>query len=603
MDMGMLGFLKAQAHRMDEIIWDNGLLRRQGYGHTREVADLKVVHAGPDSSIAYVYGKITGTIDENTGRQILEGISTLQVRDAGDERYGAFRWYIEESKPIDTNAAFFIMAPLAILSLFSPASLSSGEARAINDMLEIAYNWFSKECRNPILFYTNKIISDGALLTAIGKITGAEKYKEQSREFLNRWLDYTHKRGYGWGENLSRGYNGVTLQAFALIKKALDDNPSDRIILEQFNQLEKDILDTFRFFDGYEFVPTIRSYNVNGLIRLPSTLSNLAGVRGFGLADGFGAADNADLMQTLRKAITFMIYDSRLYIDEEDYIKKGYSDSLPVPRTKQTHIMDDKYSYSWMGSNGGLGSINKFPVIDGSYQHKTWGLGWQCFPVSAIVYDKQVSFLRFNADCGDRKRNHPHKDKHRDFLDPSLFSESYYPDVKTDCSQCNNTVIAIRSINKLRNRVKSISDSFDVQRFDGEVIELDARGRKWIVLSYENASICLTSLKGISGENEDYHYIDIEVHRENEDISLVQQMYIGKLKTLFKDRLCTGWVIHFVDRGMTEDEANVYLDKMQIRESCVPDGEIPRMPIWNIHSVDVLFNDDEIVSIRHDPYL
>ena len=155
MEKKLLDLLNSYSDRMGEIVWENGLLRRNGYGHTREVANLSVVHAGTDSSIAYVYGKVTGAIDEKLGIQILKGISSLQVTDSNNERFGAFRWYREESHPIDTNAAFFIMVPLAILKLFSQQSLSVSESIIIDDMLTSAYNWFSKECKNPILFYTN----------------------------------------------------------------------------------------------------------------------------------------------------------------------------------------------------------------------------------------------------------------------------------------------------------------------------------------------------------------------------------------------------------------------------------------------------------------
>ncbi len=603
MNIKLQKILQSYGYLAEKVVWEDGMVRKNSSGHTREVADLETVHSGRDTSLAYVFGKVIGNIDETEGLCILESISKLQVTDKKSDRYGAFRWYVEESKPIDTNAAFFIMAPLAILMLFSPDSLSKNEFNKIRQMLLLSYNWFSKECENPILFYTNKIVSDGALLTAIGKITDNYEHKMLSRKFLLRWLKYTEERGYGWGENLSRGYNGVTVQAFTLIKKALDDSSEDSAIMERFEKLEKAILDTFRLNNGCEFIPTIRSYNITGITKLPSVLYNLAGVEGFGFNDGLNAPDKSqDILSLHRLAVTFLIYDDRLYVDKEDYIRKGYSNTQVMPRTKKTHIMDDKFAYTWIGKNGGLGSINKFPIIEGSYQHKSWGLGWQCFPVNMIVYDKQMSFLRFNVDSGDRMRHHPHKNAHADFLDPALFSESFYPDVKTDCKQQDNTLIAIRSINKLRNRVGSISDSLDVQRFDGAVNEYNSNGRKWVVLSYDNACICVTPLFGISVGVEEQTLGEIDIVKEDGNVRLVQYLYKGELKELYDDRISAGWVIHFIDKSMKPEELRKYLENITIVDLCRPDNETPRMPVWNIQDINISFKEETVISFTHDPY-
>lgn len=603
MNKELLKILHSYEELSKNTVWDNGLLRKNGSGHTWEVAELDIVHAGRDTSLAYVFGKIIKNIDETEGIRILQSISKLQVTDKKSDRYGAFRWYAEESKPIDTNAAFFTMAPLAILMLFSPECLSKNEFIKIRQMLLCSYSWFSKECENPILFYTNKIVSDGALLAAISNITGDKEHKKLSRKFLLRWLDYTEKRGYGWGENLSRGYNGVTIQAFTLIKKALNNNLEDTQITKRFEKLEKEILDTFRFNNGYEFVPTIRSYNITGIPKSPSVLYNLAGVEKFGFIDGMNSPDKSlDISNLHTLAVTFLIYDDRLYVDKEDYIKKEYSNIQTVPRTKQTHIMDDKVAYTWIGKNGGLGSLNKFPIIEGSYQHKTWGLGWQCFPVNMIVYDKQVSFLRFNVDAGDRMRHHPHKNKHTDFLDPALFSEGFYPDVKTDCMQNENTLIAIRSINKLRNKVAHISDSLDIQRFDGEVNQYNSNGRQWTVLSYEKACICVTSLLGITVGVDEQVIGEIDIVKENENIQLVQWLYKGELKELYNDRISAGWVIHFIDKRMNQNELQNHLNSIKITDEYRPDNETPRMPIWNIQDIGISLKEDTLISFIHDPY-
>lgn len=501
--------------------------------------------------------------------------------------------------------------------------MSELEKAVIDDLLRSSYNWFSEECEHPILWYTNKIVSDGALLTSIGSITSDNKCKKQARIFLKKWLDYTEDRGFGWGENISVVYNAVTIQAITIIKKALEDTPEYIQIRERFDKVEEGLLDIFRFHNGYEFVLTIRSYNVQGEVRIPSFIYNIAGVKGYGILDGYYSMDKYDDNSLYNLSIIFLLYEGRLYIDKDDYISKGYSNNQTVPRVKVTQIMDDKYSYSWIGKNGRLGSINQFPVIDGSYQHKTWGLGWQCCPVNIIVYDSQVSFLRFNVDDGDTVRYHPHKDKHATYLGPALFKENYYPDVRTACKQVDNTLITIRSINKLRNKAKLITDSLDVQRFRGDIYEFEINDRQYIILSYKNTNICVTPLIGIAANKYDEELksytvnnrkaaaktdldtlaeLHIEVERKSDDVRLIQTMYKGALKTLFDERISTGWVIHFIDKPMSEQALEDYLSSMEVIDNCHPDYEILRTYHWYVHDVKVRYNNKDLVEFTYDPY-
>lgn len=595
----------------DKLDWNDHMVMTGAPGHTLEVADLPAVHAGRESANQYVLGKLINALGEKEGTAILEELAKLQVRRKGDPMDGAFRWYREETRPRDTNAAFFTLAPLATVRLMEPDCLSEGEKALIDDILGHSYPWFSGECSEPILWYTNKIVSDGALLSAIGSLTGKADYKKEARVFLNRWLEYTETRGYGWGENMSVGYNGVTLQAFALIRAALDDTVEDRLINNRFDTLEETILETFRFHKGHDFVPVIRTYNVEGFEEQESLLFNMAGVKNQGL----------DKINVPYPAVPALLYGSRLYFDEADYQGRSFEADLPAPRKRITPIMDDVEAYSWLGENGGLGSLNRFPVIDGSYQHKTWGLGWQCMPVNLIVYGGQVSFLRFNVDDGERMRHHPHRDKHRDYLDPALFGESFYPDVKTRCFQRDNTLVAFRSMEKLRNRARLITDSLDVQRFTGTAHELAVKGRRWTVLEFPKAALFISTLEGIPsrangpvppGDNVNNRKAlapngprpasSLAVEQDGNDLSLVQTLYRGDLRQLFDDRIAAGWLIHFVDNHLTREEAAAYLQDFTLFEKRGMDNRIPRTPEWFVHEFRLSRKGKEVLAGVFDPY-
>jgi hypothetical protein len=376
---------------------------------------------------------------------------------------------------------------------------------------------------------------------------------------------------------------------------SLGDSPGDNLIKNRLREIQEDILDIYKFHDGYEFVPAIRSYNAEGKTRIPSYVYNLAGVGGFGIKAFFGRETEPDNVYIFNMAKILLVFDDRLYYAD---VKKKDT----ATRKKITPIMDDKSAYSWLCRNGGIGSINKFPVVKGSYQHKGWGLGWQCFPVSAIIYGEQVSFLRFNVNDGGKMRHHPHKVKHTAYLDPSLFSEPYYPDVITNCVQADNTIIAIRSIEKLRNKARLISDSFDVQRFDGDILEVEANGYKWVALSYKNAVLCIAPLLCFKAGSDAPIPGCINIEKKGSDIRLVQMLYNGELKTLFDDRISTGWVIHLIGRGMKTDKLKEHIKSFSIEENSIGDGYVPRMPRWNMHQIVVKKSGKSVVSFTHDPY-
>jgi len=599
----------AKKYNEVELPLDDNLILQTGSGHTEGVCDLNQVHPGRNSAVLYTAGRLSGRIGSKAGISILREIRKLQVRDTESAFYGCFRWYREESRVYDTNAAFFTLEPLVVCMLRATDVITDEEKNIIIDMLEVSSKWFSDECGNPILFYTNKIISDGAMLGAIGSLTGNKEIIEKARGFYEKWLDYTEKRGYGWGENMSLGYNSVILRAFSIILATVSDDS----LADRFKRQEKFILDIFRFHNGHEFVPTIRSYNVAGDPSPWSIAYNLAGVRGFGYLDSEKSPVNKDVDSIGRLVVDAMIFKSRLYATDGEYMEKGLSNQVFIPRVSNVRIMDEKKAYSWIGSSGGIGSINEFPVIDGSYQHKGWGLGWQCFPVNAVVYGHGVSFLRFYVDDGKRVRCHPHKNKHDTYLDPALFSESGYPEVRTTCFQNGPSLVAIRSMAGLGNKAREISDRMDFPGFDGTVFEKEVFGRKWFVICYNTASIFITSLlgnpvegygTGVDYRGRTYKTVSMaaETLHEADMLGIKQTLYKDKNKMHHDSRISCGWFMHYHDDKLDEDEIVNWLNRIELLEDSLPDGEIPRMPEWNIHRINVKISEKSVLDIEHDPY-
>lgn len=157
-------------------------------------------------------------------------------------------------------------------------------------------------------------------------------------------------------------------------------------------------------------------------------------------------------------------------------------------------------------------------------------------------------------------------------------------------------MVAVRSITGLRNRVRSISDSLDVQRFNGKVYDLTIKERRWVVLGFPKAAICITQLEGLPSASQMY------IEKQGENLSLVQDMYRGELTNLFDDRISTAWLFHFVDKPLTQDDATQYLQDITVEECRSMDSEIPRSESWYVHSIRVIQEDKEILQGVIDPY-
>lgn len=575
------------AQKLDHIVWENGLVRSEGPGHTRG-AQCPTVHSGRMTAEMYVLGRVTGRLSEEEGLSILKALAALQVLDdAGNpdalpkidpgSQYGAFRWYLEEDRIWDTNAAFFICMPLLIHRLTVPACFSKAEIALMDDMLALAGHWFSHECDHAIYYYSNKILSDGAALSAIAHLTGSAAYLEKAQSFFRRWLDYTDRRGWGWGENTSLGYNDVILPALRVAALTI----GDRDIAQRLEGLIESQKRFFRFYDGHEVCPSIRTYNYEGLSERPSHVYNLSGVPGSGLDALCNASD------------LFCMFAEDMYLTDDEL----KPEAQPVPRFQRTRVFDEACSSSWYALHGGIGSLNVFPVISGIDRNATWGLGWQSMPVSFVVYGEQTGYLRFYVNDGEAVRAHPK----RNYLSPRLFSETMLPRVTTCSAQDGAMVVSVRAIDRLHNRAEEIADEYYISRFKGRVCTYQAIGRTFKVLRYDHATVIISALDGMTYGSERGAGVIEEIFGEDNLLTLRQVLYRGEEKTLLADRLETAWLTIYKDEAMSDEAIEGYLSSLDISDESYTDGEEPRDEWALIRRISVSDGTNHAVLVC-DPY-
>jgi len=196
----------------DNLVWDEGLIKENRRGHTREAAKYEYCHNATLTAAWYSIGTVMGKINEEEGLVILKALENQQVTDPTSPHFGCMRWYREESKVYDTNGAFFVQRSLLITRKLMSEYIFDSHKVVIDRILDRGAKWFARELATPIYYYTNKILSDGAMLLGIASLTENKEYYNLAKNFFRNWIEYTKSRGWGWGENLSIGYNGVIFQ-------------------------------------------------------------------------------------------------------------------------------------------------------------------------------------------------------------------------------------------------------------------------------------------------------------------------------------------------------------------------------------------------------
>lgn len=601
--------------------WSDGLLRTPGSGHTREVHELASKHDGRHNANFYAAMVLYGDPDLTRGAELLEGLAALQVIDPSDPQYGGFRWYREESRIADTNGAFFIMQPLTVVRLLYADKIPAAHIPLIDALMRAAVHWFAGECAHPSLYYPNKIMSDGALLAAMGVILGDDDAFDEAARFWRRWDEYTDRRGWGWGENLSFGYSRIIAEALRIAQIAFRER--ERELAAALDRRLEELFERLRFHGGREFVPTIRSYNYLGEPIVYGWLQTIARVREDPL-DILSQSPRGGGSVDFGAIVAFHLF--RDLWNERQNLPLVQEPTEPVVRVER--IFDHTFAYTWKARNVRLGSVNRYPNIPGCYQRPTWGLGWQSMPLNFLVEGHQVAFSRYRVKTDGRWRCHPGMGHHASYLEPALFTETTLPELRTVSAQDGNCLAAIRSISGLCNKAEEMEDVWTVNRFDGEVREIvvpfgaddafsvGAKGdnapyrsdpslnlgeRRWVVLVYPQAAIAFSALATIGLGDAGPRPGEIRWDREDGTLHLRQTVYRGQETLLRQDRLETGWIVLAFDRSLDADELHGELSATSVRDESAPDFEVPRDGWSLIRSIE-LHRGDTRVRLRFDPH-
>ncbi len=409
-----------------------GLWGRPSPGHTRAVAHLPAVHSGVESAVKLHALLQLDRLDDETLAAAVSGLLALQT--ASGPFTGCFRWYAEESEPIDTNASFFIGLALQLLALGYTERLSPD----LRVRLDVAFaqlnTWFLAELERESPVYPNKYLGD-----LVCAWLGHELLDQPAPpSLISRFADtltYWENAYWGWGEHQSDVYGGVLLTEFSallLFARTLPD-----ALRAHATRLTASLLAIDDAYGAGPRVPQIRCYDFN---HAPARVPFRAQVAPW-------PADADETWADTRSLKRYMLLPFGPL-----FAHRGWTSLFPscapastTGRAINVPLAGGAHALGWVAPTLRTGVLSAWPILPGA-EHQGWGLSWQTFPAAFWRPGGDWGFLRFTVRTGDDLRAHPALEKARAYLSNALGPGEPPPVGHTVGAQHGADWIALRSL-------------------------------------------------------------------------------------------------------------------------------------------------------------
>jgi len=417
-----------------------GLWTRRGAGHTAPVAAAERVHPGTTAAAQLVAAALVNRLDEVDAGAVLHALRRMQVTDGGN-RHGCLKWYWEEPRPVDTNAAFFTGLNLIVLRLGFPAQverLDAGARDTLEAILRDLSVWFDQTLSHPSRYYPNKYMGDlvcrWLLIETLGQQTERDRVAAEMLESSRYWRD----ANWGWGEHMSNIYAVVLLDQISVLLMLSRDLPVE--VRRAYTELRDDLLAIEDAYGSGPRAPMIRDYNFDrspvhanyrDRVRRPETPSDLS----------TGNLAMQPVLATL-----------------------GWSETVPPRAPPQQDIAVPCYggivAVARVEGSVRLGTLSRFPLMP-QMEHPTWGLSWQTFPVTLRHEQGGWGFLQWRSEMGGQSRAHPAERRAEAYLQNALTFDKLKPIVgRTWSVQEGGHAIVLRIMPELYDPWDGLIDRF-----------------------------------------------------------------------------------------------------------------------------------------------
>jgi hypothetical protein len=433
-----------------------GLWTRHGAGHTAPVAEADRVHPGTTAAAQLVSAALVDRLDEVDAAAVLKALRQMQVTDGGN-RHGCLKWYWEEPRPVDTNAAFFTGLNLIMLRLAFSEQIEhlGADARGtLDDILQDLSVWFDQTLVRPSRYYPNKYMGDlvcrWLLIEALGQETERDRVAEEMLQSARYWRE----ENWGWGEHMSNIYAGVLLDQISVLLMLSKELPED--VRQAYTDLRDDLLAIEDAYGGGPRAPLIRDYNFD---RSPAHASYRERVRRPETSSDLITGNLA--MRPVLAALGWAATVPPRAEPQRDIVVPCYGGIVAVARVEGPVR---------------LGTLSRFPLMP-QMEHPTWGLSWQSFPVTLWHEQGGWGFLQWQSELDGQTRAHPAERRAQAYLRNALTFDKPAPIVgRTWAVQEGGQAIVLRVMPELYEPWDRLVDRFRLVEPDVELTVHEPHG-------------------------------------------------------------------------------------------------------------------------------
>ena len=446
--------------------WDEkiGLWAEDCHGHTADTKELAKVHPILKAAWILVHAGMDDSLKNLQIGRILDNIRSVQEKE-GDNK-GCIRWYWEDKKISDTNAAFFTGLGLIVFHYEFASILCRKDYETLKVILDDLSYWFDRELKDieTNLRYPNKCLGDLVCAWLLAEIN--DDVNADLIETMDRGLGYYLEKDWGWGEHMSDGYSKVCqdeLVAMLMYSKELPAHLMDKV-----EQLYRELLSIDAVFGEGPRVPAIRSYSFE---QSPRTKKRVP-----------------IEVQPYVKQIRSLTPDQNIYTHNlirnlafKHNIQERFSVSASACEEINIPCYDGAEAQAIVLKNMRAGAMSRYPIMNGIDQTK-WGLAWQSFPVAFWHSNGDWGFLQWESEEGGKKRAHPANKRFHwncytlsDELQPSPLGE-------TRSVRCNNGFLIHRKMPQISSGWPMLIDRFRMVESSVPIPEI-VQEKGWHVLT------------------------------------------------------------------------------------------------------------------------
>jgi len=448
--------------------WDSepGLWWWNHPGHTTDTAARERVHCGPETACRLLAAGQAEMLDRIEVTTILHGLRSSQITDYSPS-HGEFRWYAEETRPADLHATFFNGLVLCTFESLYGNLLAQSDRDVLQLLIRDLRCATLRHVAREAFHYPNECLGDLTCSWLAGQLLGEHAADDRLLDMMIRAADYWQTNGWGWGEHLSDTYATICLEELSLLLLLPVDVPKP--VRTKYTGLFRDLNRLDDAFAGGPRVPAVRQY---AFLHPPRGLWFREHVRPLPQdalldLDPEPVGERLPTCSAPRKRAgggTWLLLGHTL--DNLGWHNLAGPAAIRKPdHTLRVPCVAGAQATAAITDSFRVGSLSRFPLMP-TAEHLTWGLSWQCFPVTLWSAAGTWGYFQWETVENNQRRSHPAREKYKAYLGTALTQAVDPPVVgRTWAIQQDTDVIALRMMpaivstwTELTNRFRIVND-------------------------------------------------------------------------------------------------------------------------------------------------